>query len=134
MLTAAPARRCRGAGGQHMSKETRHSREFWNSACEKFEKSGLTRDSFARSHGLSTSSLRWWIAAFKRERQSTPATTRFLPVEVAPDSSGPEARDPAGSNDTFEIVLVSGTTVRVPAAAESARLKDLLRAVVEAGC
>jgi hypothetical protein len=55
-------------------------------------------------------------------------------VEVAPESATQESRDHAVSNDAFEIVLVSGTTVRVPVAAESASLKDLLRAVVEAGC
>jgi hypothetical protein len=97
--------------------------------------SGLTAGEFARRHGLSEQSLRWWawrLGTTLRESGAAARRGRKKPTpEVSPltfvEMTGVVQKEP------LEVVLVNGVRVRVPADFEQSSLERLLDVVERRG-
>jgi hypothetical protein len=88
--------------------------------------SGLTAGEFARRHGLSEQSLRWWawrLGTRRGRKKPTPEVSPLTFVEM----TGAVQKEP------LEVVLVSGVRVRVPADFEQSSLERLLDVVERRG-
>lgn len=113
---------------------------LWNTAkgrrmVKSWRASGLTVAEFARQEGIDPWRLYWWRrklepAATRAAREdvraesvATPAP--FLPVRVSQTVAQPP------SCATFEVVMVNGRTVRVPADFDASALRRLLGVVEE---
>jgi hypothetical protein len=89
-----------------------------------------TLGEYARTLGVRTSRLTYWVAKFEAER--APAPMGFLPVVVKPSLAPCTARPTAPSQTSrqdFEIVLSAGRRVMVPADFEPGALMRLVRAL-----
>ena len=101
--------------------------EYWRGQSAAWVRSGLTQADFCAEHELSLSALRWWRWKLKREDERSTSTAlsktsdgsmRLVPVRVV----DPQARSstplsctaPGGPSSAFEVLLKSGTTIRVP--------------------
>lgn len=85
-----------------------------------YDRSGLTQERFAAEHGISFSTLRFWL----RRRANTAGrvpSRRFVPVRLS-------IFDPA-AEPILEIVLGSRRRVRVPASFDPDVLAAMLRAI-----
>ena len=120
--------------------------EYWRAQSEAWSSSGLTQATFCEEHSLSLSAFRWWRWKLKREdsgkgayaapREARDPAMRLVPVRVVdPPSrmclSSPPSADACSS---FEVVLASGTTVRVPRDFDAATLSRLLCTLEAMGC
>ena len=87
-----------------------------------------TLGAYARTLGVRTSRLTYWVAKFEAER--APSPMGFLPV-VVKSSSAPSTRQPPSqaSRQDFEIVLSAGRRVMVPADFEPGALMRLVQAL-----
>lgn len=109
---------------------------FWRRTIRQQEHSGLAIPDFCRREGLKDWTFRWWrLELTRRDRQTAEATqrsaarestesgpvARFLPVRVIDQESiSPQSPPP------IEIVLPTGSTVRVPAGFDARTLGDVL--------
>ncbi len=86
-----------------------------------FRESGLTQSAFARKVGVQPPAVSRWVrlASMARPPSSSP---RFVPVRIRPGATDPTPR----SSEWPEIVAPSGWRLRVPLAADVARLSELL--------
>src|SRR5262245_41685919 len=113
----------------------RDSREVWEKRVERWRDSGLTAKEFASEVGVNAKRLQnwsWRLAAERRraarEVASAPASVQSLQfVEVATTATSAASEQPQSS--PFEIVLVSGATVRIPARFEADGLRRLLAVI-----
>jgi len=87
----------------------------WRGLVEEWRASGLSKEAFARSHGVSPSTLGWWTCRFRNE---VPAP-RFLEVVVAP---------PAAPAPDL-LVELGDLRVRVPRGFDAAELRRLVDAL-----
>jgi hypothetical protein len=109
----------------------RASREEWRKRVERWKESGLTAKEFAAETGINASTIQFWRYKLKRpmpmsgRRRAPGDTTGLLSsiVEVRPAAAAVETR--------FEVELVNGRRIRVPASYEASALRALL-AVLEA--
>jgi hypothetical protein len=86
------------------------------------EGSGMSVREFAAEHGLDPQRLWSW-----RRRVAGGDRTTFRELIVRPSATAG-----AGSGDAFEVVLGSGTVVRVPPSFDSAALVRLLEVLAQA--
>jgi hypothetical protein len=105
----------------------RASRETWVGRVAQWRESGATAAEFARELGVSTSSLRWWswkLGSTRRRGKSAKATkaTSLSPLTFVEMTS-------AVRGEPIEIVLASGTRVRVPVDIEQPVLERLFDAI-----
>ncbi len=128
------------------SKELQPLAEYWREQQQSWLSSGLTQADFCAQHDFSLASFRWWRWKLKQDdshREAPPApveshgeSLRLVPVRVI----DPEVRrgvplsisasgDPSS---VFEVVLTSGTCIRVPGDFDAEALSRLLR-TLEAG-
>jgi transposase len=116
----------------------REKREEWTKRVERWRDSGLTAKEFATELGINVNSLTHWAWRFGNETRKAevdrerPATTTHPVdwIEVAAPAKREKFRArPAVEEQPFEIVLPSGTTLRVPPRFESESLIRLLDAV-----
>jgi hypothetical protein len=107
----------------------RESRAVWAKRVERWRESGLRASEFAAELGVNAATLAQWkyrlAAEARAERPSAPATETVAFVEVDA-TTGPTAPTQAASESTFEVVLPSGVTVRVPAQFDAAALRRLV--------
>ena len=90
-----------------------------------YEASGLSQAAFARSHGISPSSLSHWIHRRCRTRRHDSAgDTALVPVRVVPG---------ARPSLAYEIRFSNDRVVRVPSGFDEGELRRLL-AAVEPSC
>jgi transposase-like protein len=93
----------------------------WRRWIGQWQRSGLTIRAFCQRHNLSQPSFYAW----RREIQHRDATAGTLvPVQLVGD-------DEPDSASTFEVVLPSGPTLRVPPRFEVATLRQLLAVLQE---
>lgn len=110
----------------------RTSRETWSKRVEKWKTSGLTAAEFAAKIGVSASSLSWWkwqlgsqrrkLAAKGRRSRSKAGTAAVSPLTFVEMSA-------AVRGEPFEIVLASGSRIRVPVDFDVAALERLVQAL-----
>ena len=92
-----------------------------------YQRSGLSAEAFAKTHGLNVWTLRGWVVQIKAERPSTGAE----PPAVQEVKLGlPEilTRPPA-PQWKMEVQWASGTSVRLAAGVEAREAELLLRAI-----
>ena len=120
--------RCKGVSGY--GRADRYRRAEWTKRIERWRESGLTAKEFASETGLNVNTLQnwsWRLAAEERRGQRRPTRARVEFVEVSAAAMiGPLV---GAAAPTFEVVLASGTTVRVPPGFDSAALRQLLDVV-----
>ena len=120
--------------------------EYWRDQSEDWEISGLTQADFCSERGLSLPAFRWWRWKLKQEdRGSTSSVApeegsglRLVPVRIV----DAEARSPtplshsrpAAPAAAFEVLLTSGTAIRVPEDFDADALSRLLRTLESVGC
>lgn len=97
--------------------ETERGREM-RRLLARYERSGLTLSEFGRREGLVPATLYWWR---RRLRDAAPAAVSFTEVSTVAAAAG----------RGFEVVLDSGTTVRVPERFDPAALRVLLETLRE---
>ncbi len=98
----------------------------WSRLVSDWESTDLSQPEFARERGISVHALRYWLYRLRSEEKapvlsqpetekpSVPPTSkkdlRLLPVRAV--ASAPKARQPIGSKEFLELVLLSGTCLR----------------------
>ena len=102
-------------------KHRRRSRDEIDILLDRFDRSGLSQIAFARSEGLSLSTLRWWLDRRRRQRVDAP---RFVPVTV------PDAAVAGGPG--LELELADERRVHIPADIDREALRVLLPIVIAA--
>lgn len=109
----------------------RESREVWRKRVERWGDSGLTAQQFADEIGVNVHTLsHWkWLLAQEARRESAP-TPSAQPVFVELVEPKPSlSSTTAPCHEPFEVVLVSGLRVRVPAAFDAVALRRLVDAL-----
>ncbi|WP_437618550.1 IS66 family insertion sequence element accessory protein TnpA [Sorangium sp. So ce1151] len=105
------------------------TRAEWAERVERWERSGLSAEKFARREGYSPKQLYWWRWKLRAEGISPPSTALtqapcFLPVHVVADAS-PVVAEP------IEIALPNGRVVRVRPGFDPATLERVLALAAE---
>ncbi|CAN96792.1 transposase [Sorangium cellulosum So ce56] len=106
------------------------TRVEWAERVERWERSGLSAEKFARREGYKPKQLYWWRWKLRADGPSQPAPAslaeapRFLPVHVMADAS-PVAAEP------IEIALPNGRVVRVRPGFDPAQLERVLALAAE---
>jgi transposase len=106
------------------------ARQDWVQRLERFARSGLSPAQFCAAEGVSLPSFYSWKRRLTAEARSptteptadTPPGPRLLPVRLAP------------VNTLVELVLPSGTVLRVPAGCDLAFVRSLVEALGDASC
>ena len=125
------------------STKGRRSAAEWRLLLEEWQRSGKTKDVFARERGMVPSTFRWWAAELGRrdagrsartaERKPPAKAAMFLPVRVIQTGQeAPHAHSTSSSSrpSTVELQLPDVGVVRVPVGADVAwvaRLAGALR-------
>ncbi|XXY47506.1 IS66 family insertion sequence element accessory protein TnpB [Sorangium sp. So ce269] len=103
------------------------TRAEWVERVERWERSGLSAEKFARREGYKPKQLYWWRWKLRADGPSPSSLTeapRFLPVHVMTDAS-PVAAEP------IEIALPNGRVVRVRPGFDPATLERVLLLAAE---
>lgn len=117
------------------------SQEDWAELVEEWRASGRTAREFAAAHGVADSALRYWSSRLSQRKPPT-STSRRRPVgrPTAAATSPPLARvvrpgdpAPATKGDARITVVVGKVTVIVEPGFDGAHLRDVVRALSEAG-
>jgi hypothetical protein len=102
----------------------RETREAWAKRVERWRASGLTAAEFARRLGVSEKSLRWWKWQLGQPHDVAPRQAQKAKPPASPltfvEMTAAVQREP------FEVVLASGTRVRLPADFDATVLVRLL--------
>ena len=123
---------------QHAS----HSRSWWEGAVAEWSQGCASEEEFCRRRSIGVSTFRWWRSrlvprrtgsrsaqpknAVGRERASQPAPL-FIPVRITrpvPDSTPGD----------FEVVLLGGRRIRVPARFDQEALASLVSILESVRC
>ncbi len=104
------------------------TRAEWAERVERWERSGLSAEKFARREGYKPKQLYWWRWKLRADgpSRSSPSgeAPSFLPVHVVTDAS-PIAPEP------IEIALPKGRVVRVRPGSDPATLERVLAPAAE---
>ncbi len=138
----------RSNGRSAKPEESQPRSEYWRGQSEAWLTSGLTQADFCEEHELSLSAFRWWRWKLKQKDtgnkapaaplESTIQGMRLVPVRVV-DADAPSPTPlsrPAsiGPPSAFELVLQSGTWIRVPRDFDTEALSRLLRTLEAVEC
>lgn len=93
----------------------RRSAEGWRELVEEWLVSGMSKESFARSRGVSPGTLGWWRWRLGIKRSPEPA---FLDVVVAEPVAAPDL-----------VVEIGALRVRVPVGFDAGELRRLVDAL-----
>lgn len=105
----------------------------WADRVERWERSGLSAEKFARREGYKPKQLYWWRWKLRADRPSQPSqpspsslteAPRFLPVHVVTDAS-------VVTPEPIEIALPNGRVVRVRPGFDPATLERVLALAAE---
>jgi transposase len=104
-------------------------RSLWETRLHHFEQSGLSASAFCAEHGLSLPSFYAWRRRLRCSGSaSTPVAAdladepRFIPIKLLPAST------------PIELVLPTGTVVRVPPDCDLAFVRSLVASLGGAAC
>ncbi len=127
-------------------EESRPRSEYWRDRSEDWESSGQTQADFCAERGLSLPAFRWWRWKLKQEDSGSTNSLapeegsgmRLVPVRIV----DAEAQSPtplpcsvsAQQSLAFEVLLESGTCIRVPRDFDAEALSRLLRTLEAVGC
>src|SRR5689334_2935172 len=106
------------------------TRMEWAERVERWERSGLSAEKFARREGYNPKQLYWWRWKLRADGPSQPSPSptteppRFLSVHVVADAS-PAVTEP------IEIALPNGRVVRVRPGFDPATLERVLALAAE---
>ncbi|MDC0678998.1 IS66 family insertion sequence element accessory protein TnpA [Sorangium atrum] len=106
------------------------TRVEWADRVERWERSGLSAEKFARREGYKPKQLYWWRWKLRADRPSHPSPSslteapRFLPVHVVTDAS-------VAAPEPIEIALPNGRVVRVRPGFDPATLERVLALAAE---
>lgn len=97
--------------------KTRTSRDEWALRVQRWKRSGLSAEAFARREEVSPGGLTWWRWKIGHDETPAPAddAAAFVRVEA-----------PLVSSDLIEVALDNGRIVRVPAVFDEAVLARVL--------
>ena len=126
--------------------ESQPRSEYWRDQSEDWESSGVTQASFCEERGLSLPAFRWWRWKLKQEDRRGMSSLapeesggmRLVPVRVV--DLEPRSPTPSSCSATaqpasaFEVLLESGTCIRVPGDFDADALSRLLRTLEAVGC
>jgi transposase-like protein len=111
----------------------REKREVWIKRVERWRESGLTAREFAAEVGIDPMALSRWSRRLRAEQrraaESVTSPTAVLPQWVEVTAPATEPAPAPAAPASFELVLTSGVTVRVPPGFSSEALKRLLETV-----
>ena len=99
---------------------TTDTREYWAKQVQRWAASRLTLRDYTRLAGVNASSLKnwkWKLGVEARRAVSAPSFVEVGHIPAAPTS------------DSFEVVLLDGVVVRVPASFDGPTLTKLLEVV-----
>lgn len=99
-----------------IGKRTAARSDYWRERIAGQEGSGLSVRQFCRKQGLNEHSYYTWRKRLRQQQQPV----RFALVERGP--AGPEL----GTEESLEVVLVSGERLRITAGVEAATLRMVL--------
>jgi hypothetical protein len=108
---------------------TKETETRWRAVVREQERSGESVADFARSRGISPSTLYWWRSSLKRRRGPRRGGPRLAEITLV-SSGGVIER---GGGAMFELVLGCGRRVRVPSVFDPDSLQRLL-GVLERRC
>jgi transposase-like protein len=97
----------------------------WRRLIAEQEKSGRGVAEFAENRGLCAATLYWWRSRLRRRRRDEMA---IVPVNVVAEGRAPAVR----GDGCFELELLSGHRLRVPAGFDADELARLVAAVERA--
>lgn len=125
-------------------EESQPRSEYWRDRSEDWESSGQTQADFCAERGLSLPAFRWWRWKLKQEGSGSTRSRvreegggmRLVPVRVVAakaqsPTSVPCSVPPASA---FEVLLESGTCIRVPGDFDAEALSRLLRTLEAVRC
>ena len=115
----------------------RTSRQEWSKRVERWADSGLTAREFAAELGVNPHTLAHWKWLLRSESSRTTKSKRTPMRRGATKSQSlpfVELARSAISVDGFEVVLATGTTVRVPAHFDADALGQLLGVLGRTSC
>lgn len=87
------------------------TRGVWEKRVADWRASGLDATAFARKHGLSEASLKWWKWQLSRKKRSRSKKPSMTPSAISPLTF--VEMTPAIGGAALEVVLASGTRIRV---------------------
>jgi hypothetical protein len=96
------------------------TRAYWAKQVERWAASRLTLQEYARLAGVGASSLKNWKWKLGVEARRAAGEPSFVEVAAV-----------APASDNFEVVLLDGVVVRVPATFDAPSLRRLLEVVGE---
>ncbi len=128
-------------------KEPQALAPYWRRQHQSWLGSGLTQAEFCLEHDLSLPSFCWWRWKLKKEGEpvaaraapveSSDSSLRLVPVRVVDSEVERRPLMPASPDDlasVFEVVLDSGTCIRVPGDFDADALGRLLRTLEAVRC
>lgn len=118
----------------------RHSQSEWKRLVSAWRASGLSAREFSQRHRVTEGTLRWWAwrlpravggsVSRRRENDVRQERPRFVPLTIVPaDGVEDEARAEGSAESWVEVILASGTRIRVGAGFEQQTLSRVLRAL-----
>ncbi len=134
---------------RHRRSRKRQPRSvYWRGHIQSWISSGLTQVDFCQQHELSLPAFRWWRWKLKQEdaenealstpQESSGQSMRLVPVRVVErELAGLPAPRVSASGEratTFEVLLESGTCIRVPEDFDAESLGRLLRTLEAVRC
>jgi hypothetical protein len=112
-------------------KSSHRGRGGWSAAIAEWRASDLSAEEFCRRRGLVRSTFQWWRWRLGREaaEQAAASPPELVPVRVI--RSVPAAEEESVA--VLELVLSSGTLVRVPEGFDARTVAGVLWALNEVG-
>lgn len=102
-------------------RQERRSRQWWIKAVQRWRRSRLTAEQFAKQEGLAVSTLRWWSSELGRGTRAKREPVKPVPLEVRVDG-----RAVAMAGAAIEVEA-DGVLVRVPVGVDAAYVASLAR-------
>ena len=94
-----------------------------------YRTSGMSQSRFARTQGLSLSTLRYWLSR-ERYQGKGRASSTFVPVQV---KQAPRSPIQVPSPSDFEVTLCSGRILHIPSGFDPEEVRTLV-AILEGSC
>ena len=99
----------------------------WKRLVSEYESSGESQKEFVARHDLSLNTFHFWLYKLRKLKNSeSESPRRFVPVEVIASAASSTR---GATTDAIELLLRSGTAMRVPVGTNVRYLAELLSAL-----